>query len=174
MRPMRKALAALMSVFMLSLLGVGVSAAPASAAPGCYGYSCHGYDLYHFGCSYTSTTAANAFSGNTKLATVYNRYSAGCNSNWAEAILTPAAISAGDKMAISIQVDLDSKGTYEWMQYPGPSNTGSLTESWYTNHFYGGSASAYTDMVDGTNLTWASVSVYDRNGVSIASNYISQ
>lgn len=172
MRPIRKALAALTPV-MLSLLGVGVPAAPASAASGCYGYSCHGYDLYHFGCTYTSTTAANAFSGNTKLATVYNRYSAGCNSNWAEAILTPAAISAGDKMAISIETE-DSKGTSEWMQYPGPSNTGSLTESWYSNQFYGGSASAYTDMVDGTNLTWASVSVYDRNGVSIASNYISQ
>ena len=77
MRPIRKALAALTPVLMLSLLGVGVSAVPASAASGCYGYSCHGYDLYHFGCTYTSTTAANAFDGNTKLATVYNRYSAG-------------------------------------------------------------------------------------------------
>jgi hypothetical protein len=174
MRPMRKALAALMSVFMLSLLGVGVSAAPASAAPGCYGYSCHGYDLYHFGCSYTSTTAANAFSGNTKLATVYNRYSAGCNSNWAEAILTPAAINAGDKMAISVSTDRDSMGTSEEMDAPGPSNTGALMEGWYANVFYSGSASAYSDMVDGTNLTWASVAVYDRNGNPIASNYIAQ
>jgi hypothetical protein len=174
MRPIRKALAALTPVFMLSLLGVGVSTAPASAASGCYGYTCHGYDLYHFGCSYTSTTAANAFSGNTKLATVYNRYSAGCNSNWAEAILTPAAISAGDKMAIEVSTDRDSEGTSEWMDYPGPSNTGAPTESWYPNDFYSGSASVYTDMVDGTNLTYASVSVYDRNGNPIASNYIAQ
>jgi hypothetical protein len=60
------------------------------------------------------------------------------------------------------------------MDAPGPSNTGALMEEWYTNVFYSGSASAYSDMVDGTNLTWASVSVYNRNGISIASNYISQ
>ena len=42
------------------------------------------------------------------------------------------------------------------------------------NTFYSGSASAYSNMVDGTNVAWASVSVYDGTGISIASNYISQ
>jgi hypothetical protein len=169
----RKTLAAVTPVFMLSLLGVGVSAAPASAA-GCYGYTCHGYDLYHFGCTYTSSTTADAVSGGVRLATVYNRYSGGCKSNWAEAVLSPAAINAGDKMVIGIWTT-DSKGNYEEMDYPGPSNTGALTELWNSSYgYYGGSASAYGDMVDGTNVTYAFVNVYDRNGKLIASAYASQ
>jgi hypothetical protein len=49
-------------------------------------------------------------------------------------------------------------GEFEFMCYPGPSNTGRLLET-CTGH-YPGVLPAYTDMVDGTNLTWANAYVY--------------
>ncbi|TKA06351.1 hypothetical protein [Actinacidiphila oryziradicis] len=155
MRPSYRALVAFTSSMALGLLGVGVTAAPASAA-GCYGYTCHGYDMYHFGCTYTSTTSAAAVDKRTGVIVgyVYNRYSKGCNSNWAEAQLTPAGVAAGDTLIAQI-VTTDSKGNSEVMNAPavGNGNQGALTEA--AGQDYSGSASIYTDMVDGTNLTYS-------------------
>lgn len=163
MRSIRSTLAALTPVLTLSLLGVGVSAGPASATSGCYGYGCHGYDMNHFQCTYTSSLPSDAVFNGTRLATVYNRYSGGCRSNWAEAVLSPAALAAGDTMLVTVNTQTDSHGTSEQMWFPGSSsNQGALNE-YGVMPYYGGSASAYTDMVDGTNLATASVLVFDRN-----------
>lgn len=142
----------------LTLLGMGLATTPATAA-GCYGYSCHGYDMNHFGCTYTSTTSAAAVDYRTGVivAYVYNRYSAGCNSNWTEAQLTPAGYAAGDTLVGEI-FTTDSQGKGETMYYPGNGNQGALNEP-STGTYYG-TSSIYTDMVDGTNLTTSDALVY--------------
>lgn len=170
MRPTRMTLA--LACASASILGVVVSATPASAA-GCYAYSCHGYDLYHFGCTYTSTTADSAvtYDGRTAVATVYNRYSGGCRSNWAEAALTPAALAAGDTMLVGIIThDFDSRGNSESMDYPSTSSNRGALQEYPAQPYYGGAASAYTDMVDGTNLTEAWIHVFDKYGTMISDN----
>jgi hypothetical protein len=53
----------------------------------------------------------------------------------------------------------DSLGKYEYMCYPGPGNTGSLTE-YCSGATYDGSLWIYSDMVDGTNTATARVFVY--------------
>jgi hypothetical protein len=162
-----KTFAALTPLSLLSLLAIGASAAPASAASGCYGYSCHGYDLYHFGCTYSSTVsaaAADPVSG-VILAYVYNRYSAGCNANWSEAQLTPAGYAAGD--TISVLTTTDSGSQTEDMYAPASDdNRGLLVEQ--PSGVWKGSASIYTDMVDGTNLASSYVEVYHGNSPAAA------
>jgi hypothetical protein len=56
--------------------------------------------------------------------------------------------------------------------YPGPGNTGDLTE--YCTGTYGGGSVAYSDMVDGTNLATAYAYVYNAVGRLIATLSISQ
>src|SRR5450756_728184 len=73
-------------------------------------------------------------------------------------ILSPAAYAAGDKITMIIRTT-DSHKNLEDMCYPGPSNTGQLYECG-SSAFYRGTAPAYTDMVDGTNETFAVVDVY--------------
>jgi hypothetical protein len=104
--------------------------------------------------------------GNTQVATLWNRYSSNCNANWARVQLTSAGLSAGDSFIVSIQTT-DSKGAGEFMCFPGPSNTGQMIED-CSEIQYGGSLPAYTDMVDGTNLTTATLYVYDSSGAVIA------
>lgn len=142
---------------------IGVTASPAAAAT-CWGYSCHGHDPVVYGCSATSTVSNTAYdTDGVAVAVVDNRYSAGCNANWARAHLTDAGLARGYRIQAEITTT-DSHGTYEDMCYPGPSNTGALTE--YCTGTYGGSTGwIYTDMVDGTNVTHAYVWVYTSSGV---------
>src|SRR4029077_5387110 len=96
--------------------------------------------------------------------TLWNRYSSGCKANWARAQLTIAGIKAQDTFWIDVYTT-DSQGHKEFMCYPGPDNTGLLTEIQDCDvPTYGGSEILYTDMVDGTKLTTADIWVLDSNG----------
>lgn len=134
-------------------------------AVSCYGYSCHGHDPYRYGCSKSSDTTAPANYQGTQVATLWNWYSVQCNANWSEGALTTAGLNAGDSIIIDISTT-DSHGYWEYMCYPGPDDTGALLEYCSGAH-YGGAATAWTDMVDGTNKTVSDLYVYDRNGNQI-------
>jgi hypothetical protein len=141
------------------LVTVGISTSSANATTGCHANGCGGYDPVVMGCSVTSTTSQVG-----ALATVWNRYSFGCDSNWARAQLTAAAVAAGDTMWVSIDT-FDSTNNEEsicWPNYPSQNNTGDTDEFCNdTTGPYGGSSVVYTDMVDGTDATNASVAVFD-------------
>lgn len=140
---------------LLGFMGAGVSAAPAVAA--CSGYSCHGLDPIAQGCSATSTTGNSG-----SLVAVQNRYSQGCNANWARAELTQQGYNNGDQFIVWIDTT-DSHGNWEFMCYPGPSNTGQLVEACSGAKIHA-TGWWYTDMVDGTNVTHACVDLYDSGG----------
>lgn len=94
-----------------------------------------------------------------------NRYSWGCNANWARAELTQLAYNNGDKFIVTIWTVLPD-GSSENMCYPGPSNTGQILEACsgaklHAEGFW------YTDMVVGTYKTYAVVTVYDSHDNSI-------
>ena len=145
---------------LLGFAEAGMSAAPAEAA--CWGYSCHGLNPSSQGCSATSTTTASS-----TLVVLQNRDSSGCNANWARAELTQQGSLNGDQFIVYI-VTTDSRGNTEEMCYPGPSNTGQLINGC---DGFGSNSMNYqwTDMVDGTNLTYAHVQVFDSHG-----NFIQQ
>jgi hypothetical protein len=156
------------TVGILSVATLG--AAPAASAAPCYGYSCRGYDPSTMGCNnYYSTSKTNS----GPLATIVNWYSTGCNANWAQAWLSSSALAAGDTMFVEIYThDSQNPSQVEDECYPGTfSNSGN--NEWCTGH-YGGSAPAYTDMVDGTNTTYSSVVVYDSTGNQLADYPIQQ
>jgi hypothetical protein len=152
---------------MAATLALGLTAAAAGAAvttgaqPAitrtCHGYSCHGHDPVRYRCSVSSTTSTS-----DHLVTLWNRYSFNCNANWGRARLKPVALLLGDRMQVFISTT-DSKGKFESMCYPGPSDTGHIEED--CTGAYRGSLPAYTDMVDGTNVAWATVLVYNGNSV---------
>jgi hypothetical protein len=156
MTPTRRRALSVLATLLFAMLGVAVSGTNAYAST-CSGYGCHGRDPYGAGCPISSTKMATS-----SLVTVWNRYSIGCNANWAEAQLTAAAVNAHDTMWVYISTT-DNRGNYEFMCYPGPSNTGALVEG-CTNPRYGGSLLAWTDMVDGTNLTTACADIYNASG----------
>lgn len=156
MRRLTRVIAAVVPAIPLALFGLGVTAGPASAA-GCYGYSCYGYDMYHFGCTYNSTTAAAATANGVVLAYVYNRYSSGCKSNWAEAQLTPAGYAAGDSMDVAIRTHESTYDSVMWA--PETQGNQGLLDEPYSGEYYG-TSSIYTDMVDGTNMAYATVVIY--------------
>lgn len=133
-----------------------VPANPANAA-GCYGYSCHGLDPGVAQCAVSSKTYSYM-----SEAVVHNYYSKACNANWASAGFTQQGYNDGDSMAVVITTT-DSQGHLESMCYPGPSNTGNLNEFCY-NYNYRGTSPAYTDMVDGTNVTQAIAYIFDYQG----------
>lgn len=161
-------IAAAIVVAAIGTTGVAQAATAEGATPRavpCTGYSCHGYDPHAWGCDKYRTTSTETRGA---LATIVNRYSAGCNANWAQARLSPAAIAAGDKMTTDIEA-VDTRGNWEVMCYPGASDTGGLTE--LCTGDYSGSAPGYTAMVDGTNLTFAAVYVWDPSGNNLLAEY---
>lgn len=144
---------------VIAMLAVGVfpPAAPAQAAT-CYGWSCAGRDPVAFGCPASSTTVTYG-----ALATIWNRYSYVCKANWARVQLTPQSVAAGNQWLLTITT-IDSRGYSERMCWePIDGNQGHLAETCY-GVISRGRASydqiVWTDMVDGTNITEASVTVY--------------
>lgn len=95
-----------------------------------------------------------------------------CEDNFAMGTLTSAGLKARDSFEIVIQAT-DVNGHNEYMCYPGPSNTGSITE-FCDGSAYGGSGNAWTDMVDGTHVTTANIYVGDSSGRFIGSATASQ
>ena len=161
---------AVLVMFGIATLGItAMAAVPAQASAGCSGFSCHGLDPSICTASKSTTVLAkinNPLDPET-VSVLNNNYSNDCTSNWASATLTQEGYNDGDTMAVIIE-STDSQGNLESMCYPGPSNTGALNEYCYYSN-YSGTATAFTDMVDGTNVTQAFVYVYDFNGNLIAS-----
>jgi hypothetical protein len=135
--------------------------ATTAVAAGCYATNCAGHDPTTHGCSATSTTTTSG-----ALATVWNRYSAGCDANWARGQLTSAALNAGDTMQVMI-FTVDRDHNTERMCWPSPDNDQGYSDE-FCNGYYGGSSIAYTDMVDGTNVTQAYVMVFNSSGDVLA------
>jgi hypothetical protein len=147
---------------IVATLGVAVcSTSTPAAASTCSGSTCVGRDPVTYGCAATSTKTATAFIGSDAVATVWNRYSLGCNANWARGQLTALGVSRH----YTIQVRVWVNAPYQSMCFPGPSNTGSSQENCYPLPGYGGSSMVYTDMVDGSYKTYAAVNVYDGNNL---------
>ena len=163
---------AVLVMFGIATLGItAMGAAPARAGTVCDGSSCAGLDWTGI-CSDTSDTPSVLAKVNDPLdprtvAVVQNHYSGDCHANWAWAALTQAGYDDGDTMVVIIE-GIDRQGHLESMCYPGPSNTGAPNEYCYANA-YRGTLPAYTDMIDGINVTQAFVYVYDLNGKLIAS-----
>lgn len=138
-------------------VGITAIATPVSAA-GCYGYSCHGFDPIARSCPVSSTTVTYG-----AYATVWNRYSNVCKANWAKAQLTPTAIGRGYQWLVYVWT-VDSRGLSEQACEPTPDgNLGYLNErcAGPINPAWSGYGSSwYTDMVDGTNVTTATVAIY--------------
>jgi hypothetical protein len=165
-RSARGRFAMVVSITMLLILG-GVGAATQAQAVGCYAASCSGWDPVAKGCSATSTTTGSGTWG-----TVSNRYSAGCRANWVRGQLSAAAVNAGYKMWLSIETT-DSSGSDVFMCWPtgGISNHGYTWEPCYGAGPVGGSAAIYSDMVDGTNITYADMLVFDSSGTNVIAEY---
>lgn len=142
------------------------------ASARCSGYSCHGRNPTVYDCTAASTVTAPVKYGSTQVATLYDRYSSGCNANWGRAQLTAAGLKAHDQIIVAIAT-IDSRGHYESMCYPGPNNTGQLIEA-CSGAGYAGSLFAYSDMVDGTNTATASVGVYNSSGKLLVTASASQ
>lgn len=159
MRRCRRALVAGATILLLTFAGVVTTAGSASAAT-CYGTSCHGLDPSITQCDqYYSTPNTTSFDG----ATLTNWYSTGCNANWALGYLSAADQNSGYSFQLYIYTT-DSTGAYEFMCYPSTdSNSGFYNEP-CDDGYYNGSVNAYTDMVDGTNVTYAQLDLYDGNG----------
>jgi hypothetical protein len=163
-------LAGTLLISALVPLGLSASAGAAFAAS-CSGYTCHGLDPASR-CTDTKDKIVLADDVQDPLApedvaVLHNKYSKGCNSNWAWAALTSAGYNDGASLVVLITTT-DSRGNLESMCYPGPNSTGALNEYCYEST-YRGTAGAYTDMVDGTNVTQAYVYVYASDGALIAS-----
>lgn len=159
-----------------AILGMAGSASAAT----CYGASCAGHDPVIYGCSASHTVSAAAKLNGVTLATIQNRFSSGCDTNWGRAQLSPAGLQARDSIVVDVLAQ-DRNGINEYMCYPGPSNTGHLQENCYCPNLsfcpsstYGGSNWAYTDMVDGKNLATARVFVYNSSGQWITQAEVSQ
>ncbi len=155
--------------------------------PACQGDDC-GPDLYEnqsgldpsaTKCSayYTTSVPMSITVSGHLLATGRNVYSTGCNANWTEGTLTSYAISLGYKLAAeTIAKDSYNPQNEECTSFPGNDSEaiykyqGALLDCWYTSG-YGGSTGwpAYTNMVDGTNITMSFMAVYDSHQNFVAS-----
>jgi hypothetical protein len=143
-------------VFLVSATGLVISSGPAAAAS-CFGYPCHGKDPINAGCAASDSKTVTGHYGK-----ITNYYSGGCKANWASGSVTLAGVNYVMEVVITTT---DSRGSSESMCFPGPSDTGALHEYCYIDDFnytYG-----YSDMVDGSNVTAASVYVYRGDGVLV-------
>jgi len=155
-----------MSVVSTAILAATLlfaTAGPAQASV-CWALSCVGHDPVVYGCTVSTTTTNTVQLNGVVLATIWNRYSSNCRTNWGRGQLSQAALNLHYKMDVSITTNNDSEGEYEGMCYPGPSDKGTKLESCAGYPPYGGPLPAYTDMVDGVRETTADVAVYDSTG----------
>lgn len=155
-----------------TVLTLGGTAPPATATTTtCYGYTCHGHDPGRYGCVVTSTKVATVYQGTTPIATLENRYSYGCNANWAQAQLTSTAINWGYRITVCVDTT-DSRGSFEQMCAPTAyPDSGALQEP---PEPCGSSGPLSTDMVDGTDITTTTLTVFDSTCSLVAQARISQ
>jgi hypothetical protein len=173
--PARALVAALLAAGGLM---IAAPAAPASASLTCKGLSCHGHDPNVYGCVVSSQKFAYYYSGSTFMATLTNKYSIKCNANWSQAQLSPYAKSLGWNYLVGISTT-DSAGGFEsmcWNNEPGsPNNTGNPVEGCplgngppFPDNI---SVPAWTDMVDGTNVTISVMEIYDAYGNPVTPSF---
>jgi hypothetical protein len=163
----RKTIAGL-GATVLATLGVIATAGPAAAAS-CSGSSCAGHDPVVYNCPVAAIDkkVEDVYDqGGSWIASVSNNYSATCNANFTRGQLTTLAAEAGDSIVIEAATKF---GPSEDVFYPSNyNNSGRASEPW-NGTYYSGTAVAWTDMVDGTNQVWSTITVYDRNHNRIAS-----
>jgi hypothetical protein len=165
----RRIVAGVASALLLSCGIAGFSAGTAAAAT-CSGSGCQGLDAKLQGCPVTSSKANGGGYGQ-----IWNYYSQACKANWAEGdLLRPPGEYAGYSFYVVITTT-DSNGNSESMCSPGPSNTGSPHEYCFDTPYSPGNGSpAWTDMVDGTNITQAYIYVYGPDGSLIETDEVDQ
>jgi hypothetical protein len=153
----------LLALLVSPVVLVAIPPSPAFAA-GCWSYSCVGYAPARYGCSWdTSVTGYAHNASGTTIANVWNWYSNNCHTNWAAASLTAAGLAAGDSLRVWAMTS-DTRGNFEYMCGPGPSNIGANEPC---QGFYSGPYLLWTDMVEGTNVAVAKLTVFDRSGVAV-------
>ena len=146
---------------------VSVSTGEAAAAP-CLGRSCAFQDPA--GCTAASSITKHYVSG-SKEATVVNEYSTLCNANWVFAYENTAAQNAGWQLALDIWTT-DSSPAREEMCVPDPvkeTDTGTQDLIEICRGAYGGATGwpTWTDMVDGTHMTYGTMTVFDASGARL-------
>jgi hypothetical protein len=134
-----------------------------SAAPSCYAYTCNGHDPSVYNCSWSHPMRAYAHDGTGQtVVNLTNWWSDSCHTNWAAASLTAYGLSQRYRFYVSIH-GVDGRNVDHFYCYPSPLNdSGQQYEGCdgQTNA-YGGPYLAWTDMVEGTNVTYAQVVVKD-------------
>lgn len=161
-------LLATIAVLVTPLAAVTVASATPANAAGCYSTGCHGYDPNVKSCTVSSQKSLNFYSGRTVMATLTNKFSIACDSNWAQAQLTQYAVNLGWNFRVYIDTT-DSNGQGEAMCYDGLgsySNTGWLVENCFHNPAFqdNWTNATWTDMVDGTHITYSYLELYDAHG----------
>ncbi len=130
--------------------------ASASLVYGCKSAGCYGKDPVATNCNQSALTLAAIppvkDNNNNTLATGNNVYSVGCNANWSEGTLTSFAIQHGYSLRVVARTPVTPD---EYTCFPGPA-TGSCA-----NYGYTGASGwpAYSNMVDGTHVITACISV---------------
>ncbi|WP_157436511.1 hypothetical protein [Actinospica robiniae] len=151
---------------------VTFGAPSASAAAGCSTRGCASYDPYAESCTAASSITKTYTSG-AAVATVVNEYSSVCKANWVFAYENTSAQNAGWTLSLSISTT-DSSGASESMCGPSPileTDPGSANIIEVCRGTYGGATGwpMWTDMVDGTNKSYATLKVFSSAGKTIAS-----
>lgn len=147
------------AVAAVLMLGIATPAPAHAAVGGCFASGCTGLDPYNLNCGGRGGDAQTNFVS-TKGDFLFNDYSPSCQANWAEGTLSQEQVSAGYSMYVYISTT-DSNGQSESMCSPTPGGGG--LHEYCTDTPYKG-IDAWTDMVDGTNTTYAGMTVYDANG----------
>lgn len=148
---MRRTWSILTAAVLLAVLFIAIPRANAFAASkhvarpaaGCYSTSCYDKDPYKEGCSWSSRKLAYLTDVDGTLAEVWNYYSYACDANWTQGQLA----SAGGNMQITIYTSGEST-----LCYPDDCRS-----------YYNGNYVAWSNMVNGTNVTTSCVSATSRS-----------
>jgi hypothetical protein len=99
------------------------------------------------------------------VATITNWWSDSCHTNWAAASLTSYGLSQRYRFFVSIH-GVDGHGVDHLYCYPSElDDSGQQYEGCKGQYAYGGPYLAWTDMVEGTNITDARVTVMDPTSI---------
>lgn len=113
-------------------------------AAGCYSTSCYNKDPYQEGCSWSSRKTVYLADVDGNIAQVWNYYSQICDANWTQGQIIPPS---GGNMQITIYTSGEST-----LCYPDDCRS-----------YYNGNPVAWTNMVNGTNVTTSCVSATSRS-----------
>ena len=150
---MRRTWSLLAAALMLAVLFIAIphtsafAASHHSARPaaGCYSTSCYNKDPYQEGCSVSSIKGPVYLSDvDGNIAKVWNYYSYVCDANWTQGqIVTPSGAN--------LQITISTSGEFT-LCYPDDCRS-----------YYNGNYVAWTNMVNGTNVTTSCVSATSRS-----------